>query len=68
MMTTTMTTMMMNDDNKESSVGLCDVVNTTHRTNLTCSGIYTQQMYKISSNRFRHSIGASIRQSSQWSK
>ena len=39
-----------------------------HKLKLTCTGIYTQQMRKISSYMFRHSMGADIREPSQWLK
>jgi len=38
----------------------------THKTNLTRTGICTQQMHKMYSYVFRHSVGAIIRESSQW--
>jgi len=37
----------------------------THKTNLICTGLYTQQMHKISSSMFRHSMGAIIMESAQ---
>jgi len=39
-----------------------------HKTNLTCSGIYTQQTHETSSYMFRHSTGAIISDSSEWLK
>ena len=54
------------DERAGSSTISEHLVTSLYKTNLTCTGIYTQQMHKLSSYMFRHSMGANIRQSSQW--
>jgi len=44
------------------------VYKSTYKTNPRCTGIYTQQIHKISSYMFRHSMGAIIREPSRWFK
>ena len=40
----------------------------THKTNLTYTIVYTQEMPQISSYMFKHSLGTFIRETSQWLK